>query len=228
MPSEKVLQQKQQLVADFSDKLKAAVAGVLIDYRGLTVEEDTNLRRKFREAGVEYVVIKNTLLGRAFKDAGMDGFDEVLHGPTAIAYHTDDMVAPAKIAADYIKKNDKISFKLGFMEGNVITLNEVNTLASTPSREVLLAKIMGSLNAPASSLARLLDTIAQGGVEIPDLIAAKNGEAAPVVAEAAPVTEEVAPVAEEATVEATEEAPAVEAVAEEVTEEPVVEEPAAE
>ena len=214
MPSDKILQQKKQFVADFSEKLKTAVAGVVIDYRGLTVEEDTALRRNFREAGVDYTVIKNSLLGFAVKEAGLSGFEEILHGPTAIAYHTEDMVAPAKIAADYIKKNNKISIKLGFMEGNVITLDEVNTLASTPSKEVLIAKLMGSLNAPASSLARLLDTIVQNGVEIPDLIAGKSSEAAP-AAEAPAVEAAPEPVVEEAVADPIVEEPAAKPAAEE-------------
>jgi large subunit ribosomal protein L10 len=220
MPSEKVLQQKQQIVAEFSEKLKAAVAGVLIDYRGLSVEEDTALRNQFRAAGVSYEVIKNTLLGFAAKDAGIDGLDDVLHGPTAIAYHNDDLVAPAKIAADFIKKNDKISIKLGFMEGIVISLDEVNRLARTPPLDVLIAKLMGSLNAPASALARLLNAIVENGVELADLAVGKTSETAPVVEEV-PAVEETAPVVEEASV-VEEAAPVVEKTAV-VTEETVPE-----
>lgn len=185
MPSEKVLESKKQIVSELTEKLKSAAAGVIVDYRGLTVEEDTELRKKFREAGVNYSVIKNSLLGYAAKNVGLDGLDEVLHGPTALAYHTDDMVAPAKIFSDFAKEHEVITLKSGFMEGKVMTLDEVKTLASTPSKDVLIAKIMGSLQSPVSGLVRLLDTIVNNGVEIADLIA-KNSPAE----ETAPAVEE--------------------------------------
>ena len=185
MPSEKVLESKKQIVSELTEKLKSAAAGVIVDYRGLTVEEDTELRKKFREAGVNYSVIKNSLLGYAAKNVGLDGLDEVLHGPTALAYHTDDMVAPAKIFSDFAKEHEVITLKSGFMEGKVMTLDEVKTLASTPSKDVLIAKIMVSLQSPVSGLVRLLDTIVNNGVEIADLIA-KNSPAE----ETAPAVEE--------------------------------------
>ena len=185
MPSEKVLESKKQIVSELTEKLKSAAAGVIVDYRGLTVEDDTELRKKFREAGVNYSVIKNSLLGYAAKNVGLDGLDEVLHGPTALAYHTDDMVAPAKIFSDFAKEHEVITLKSGFMEGKVMTLDEVKTLASTPSKDVLIAKIMGSLQSPVSGLVRLLDTIVNNGVEIADLIA-KNSPAE----ETAPAVEE--------------------------------------
>ena len=209
MPSEKVLESKKAQVAEVTEVLKAAQTGVLVDYRGLTVEEDTNLRNKLREANVKYFVIKNTMLGRAAKEAGLEGLDDILHGPTALAVSDEDAVAPAKVLADYAKGNEKLEIKAGFMDGAVISLDEIKKLAATPNRETLIAKMMGSLNAPVSNLARLLSTIVDGGVEIADLIAKKAGEEA---AEEAPAeapqeeakTEEAAP----AEAEATEEAPA--------------------
>ena len=192
MPSAKILESKKQAVANLVEELKGAAAGVIVDYRGLTVEEDTELRNKFRAAGVKYTVVKNSLLGFAAKEVGLEGLDEVLHGPTALAYHTEDMVAPAKVFSDFVKEHDIVSFKSGFMEGKVISLDEVKTLASTPSKEVLIAKMMGSLQSPVSSLVRLLNTIVENGVEIADLVAQKNGGA-----EEAPAAVE-APVAEEA------------------------------
>lgn len=174
MPSEKVLENKKQMVANLTEELKSAVSGVIVDYCGLSVEEDTELRRKFREAGVKYTVVKNSLLGFAAKEAGLEGLDDILHGPTAVAYHTDDMVAPAKIFSDFAKEHEVISLKSGFMEGNVIPLEEVKALANTPSKEVLIAKMMGSLQSPVTGLVRLLDTIVKDGVEIADLIAKKN------------------------------------------------------
>ena len=194
MPSDKVLEQKKAAVAELTESLKGAVSGVLVDYRGITVEQDTVLRKKLREAGVEYKIVKNTLLRFASKEVGLEELDGVLHGPTAIAYHTDDMIAPAKIISDYAKENETIEIKSGFMEGKVISLDEIKTLAATPSKEVLIAKIMGSLNSPVSSLVRLLNTIVEGGTEIADLVAAKASEETPAEAAAeAPAQEETAP-----------------------------------
>ena len=220
MPSEKVLEAKKAQVAEIVETLKGATTGVLVDYRGLTVEEDTKLRNDLRAAGVQYFVVKNTLLRLAAKETGLDELDEILHGPTALAI-SEDAVAPAKILAEFAKSNDKMQIKSGFMDGKVLSLDEVNQLAKTPNKETLIAKIMGSLNSPISGLARLLSTIVDGGVEIEDLIAKKAGEATEEAApaEEAPVeaaAEEAAPVAEEApaeepAAEASEEAPAEEA-----------------
>ena len=189
MPSEKVLEAKKAQVAETVEILKAAQTGVLVDYRGLNVEEDTELRRKLREANVKYFVIKNTLLRLAAKEVGLDALDEALHGPTAIAVSSEDAVAPAKVIADFAKENDKLEIKTGFMDGAVISLDEVNKLAATPNMDTLIAKMMGSLNSPISSLARLLATIADGGEEIADLIAKKSAEEAPAAEEAAPAEE---------------------------------------
>ena len=184
MPSEKVLEAKKAQVAETVEILKAAQTGVLVDYRGLNVEEDTELRRKLK-----YFVIKNTLLRLAAKEVGLDALDEALHGPTAIAVSSEDAVAPAKVIADFAKENDKLEIKTGFMDGAVISLDEVNKLAATPNMDTLIAKMMGSLNSPISSLARLLATIADGGEEIADLIAKKSAEEAPAAEEAAPAEE---------------------------------------
>ncbi len=202
MPSAKILESKKTAVANWVEELKGAAAGVIVDYRGLTVEEDTELRTKFRAAGVKYSVVKNSILNFAAKEVGLEGLEEILHGPTAIAYHTEDMVAPAKIFSDFVKTHDIVSFKSGFMEGKVMSLDEVKTLASTPSKETLIAKMMGSLQSPVSGLVRLLDTIVNNGVEIADLVAQKNSEA-----------KEEAPAAEEVAAAPVEEAPAVEAAA---------------
>lgn len=217
MPSAQVLEAKKAQVAEVIEVLKSAQTGVLVDYRGLNVEEDTNLRNKLREANVKYFVIKNTLLLRAAKEIGLDALEEVLHGPTALAVSSEDAVAPAKVLADFAKENDKLELKAGFMDGAVMSLDEVKKLAATPNRETLLAKMLGSMTAPVSNLARTLQAIVDGGEEIAELLAKKAGEAAP--AEEAPAKEE-APVeaapAEEAPAEAKEEAPAEEApVAEE-------------
>ena len=205
MPSAKVLQEKQQVVAELTEKIKGAATGIFVDYRGLTVAEDTELRAKLRAANVEYKVIKNTLCRFAIKEVGLDELDPILNGPTALAISADDPVAPAKIIADYAKGNEKLEIKAGFMDGAVMSLDEVKKLAATPSRETLLATILSSLNAPASNLARLLQAIVDTGVEPAELAAKAKGDA--VEEEAAAPAEEAAPAAEEAP---TEEAPAAE------------------
>ena len=204
MPNEKVLETKKAQVAEIVEALNGATTGVLMDYRGLTVEEDTKLRNDLRAAGVKYFVVKNTLLRLAANQVGLEELDSILHGPTALAL-SEDPVAPAKILFEFAKNNEKVEIKSGFMDGKVLSEDELTRLAKTPSKDALIAKIMGSLNAPVSNLARLLATIAEGGVEIADLIAKKNGEA-------------VEAPAEEAKAEAVAEAPAEEAKAEEVAE----------
>ena len=212
MPNEKVLEAKKQQVADLVEALNGATTGVLVDYRGLNVEEDTKLRNDLRAAGVKYFVVKNTLLRLAANQVGLEELDSILHGPTALAI-SEDPIAPAKILFDFAKSNDKVEIKTGFMDGKIMSMDELTALAKTPSKESLIASIMGSLNAPVSNLVRLLDTIANGGEEIADLIAKKNAEAAPAeeaapVEEAAPAAEEVAPEAPAEEAAATEETPA--------------------
>ena len=196
MPSTQILEQKKQVVNEMVEKFKSASAGVFVDYRGLTVEEDTELRRKFREAGVEYKVVKNTLTSRAAKEVGLEALDPILNGPTALAMSVDNPVAPAKIIAEFAKKHEALEVKAGFMDGAVMSVAEVNTLAATPTREELLAKMMGSMKSPISGLVRLLNTIVEGGVEMVDLAAKKAAEAAP--AEVAPAEAVAEAPAEEA------------------------------
>ena len=145
---------KQPIVAEISEVIKDAQSVVLVDYRGLTVEEDTKLRNDLRAAGVNYFVVKNTLLRLAANQVGLEELDSMLHGPTALAV-SEDPVAPAKILFDYAKTNDKMEIKTGFMDGKVMSMDELTTLAKTPSKETLIAKLMGSLNAPVSNLVRL-------------------------------------------------------------------------
>lgn len=192
MPSTKVLEQKKQVVAELVETLKSAQAGVLVDYRGITVEDDTKLRAKLREAGVEYKVVKNTLTRFAANEVGYQELDEQLNGPTALAVSATDPVAPAKVISEFAKEVEAVQIKAGFLDGKVITLDEVKTLASTPSKEVLIAKIMGSLNSPISALVRTLQALVDNGVEPADIKVD-----APAAEEAAPVAEEAeAPAAE--------------------------------
>ena len=147
---------KKTVVAEISDRFARAQGVVLVDYRGLTVEEVTQLRRLFRKENVEYKVLKNTLIGRAAKEQGIEGLDPVLEGPTAVAFGYDDPVAPARIVCDFIKKTNKVEIKCGIVSGKVVDAAAVNDLAKLPSKEVLVAKMLGSLNSPAAGLVGVL------------------------------------------------------------------------
>ena len=211
MPSQKVLEEKKQIVSSMAEQFKTAVSGVFVDYCGLTVEEDTQLRNKLREAGVEYKVIKNTLTRFAAKEVGFDELDPILNGPTSLALSMTDEVAPAKVIADFAKDHEQLEIKAGFLDGKVLALDEVKKLAATPNRETLIAKLLGSLNAPISNLARTLQALVDNGVEPADIKVEKEEAPVEEAAPEAPAAEETAPAAEEAPVET--EAPAEEAAA---------------
>lgn len=159
MPSQKVLEKKQQVVAELSEQLKNSVAGVLVSYKGITVADDTKLRRELREAGVNYKVIKNTLIKRAADDAGLEGLDPVLEGTTALATSDSDYVAAAKVLVKYAEASKTFEVKSGFMDGAVISVDEITRLAKIPSKEILLAQVLGGFLAPISSLAIVLNQI---------------------------------------------------------------------
>lgn len=163
LPSEKILLAKQKIVADLADKLKSNVAGVLVDYKGITVEADTKLRRELRGAEVEYFVVKNTLLMRAVEKAGFDELKSSLTGTTALALSKDDPVAAAKILSAYSETTrGKFSLKAGFVEGRCIDSEGVVELAKLPSREVLVAMALGGLNAPITSFVSVLNANIRG------------------------------------------------------------------
>lgn len=159
MPSAAILEQKKQVVADVAEKIKGAVAGVIVDYRGITVEEDTKLRKELREAGVDYFVIKNTLLGRAADEAGLSDIKSVLEGTTAIALSNEDHIAAARILNTFAEGKDYFEIKSGFIDGEVITVEKVKYLAKLPTKEGLIAKALGSLKAPISNLVYALNAI---------------------------------------------------------------------
>ena len=161
MPNASVLQQKQAIVAELAEKMKAASAGVLVEYKGITVEDDTKLRRELRQAGVEYSVVKNTLLRRAADTIGFGEMDSHLNGTTAMAVSPSDPLAAAKILCNYAKSNESFKIKVGFIDGKIVSDEEVKQLAAIPSREILIAKMLGSLNAPISKLVYVLDAIAK-------------------------------------------------------------------
>ena len=162
MPNEKVLSQKQQIVADLTAKLTNSCAGVLVNYSGISVEDDTKLRKELREAGVDYSVVKNTMLRFAIKNAGLEELDSVLENNTSLAVSKDDTIIAAKILAKYAKElGDIFTIKAGFMDGKVIDANMVNEIAAVPSKEEMVAHMLSSLTAPVYKLAVVVDQIAK-------------------------------------------------------------------
>lgn len=156
--------EKQAAVASLKEQLSSAKGAVLTGYKGLTVAQDMKLRAKLREAGVSYHVVKNTMVRIAAKEIGLEGLDEVLNGTTALAVSTEDAVAPARVIAEFIKENklektEVLTIKAGLIEGEVLDKAATEAVASIPSREVLLAKIVGSMQAPISKFVYALDAI---------------------------------------------------------------------
>ena len=156
---EKAIEVKKQIVLDIKEKMENAQGIVFYDYRGLTVAEVTELRNNFREAGVEYKVLKNSMLRRAADMLELEGLDEYLIGPTAVAFGFDDPVGPAKVLVEYTKKLKKTEIKAGVLDGRIIGLEEIQNLAELPSREQLLGMLAGTLNAPITGFARSLSGI---------------------------------------------------------------------
>ncbi len=160
MPNAKVLESKKAVVDALTSKVKEASSVVFVDYKGITVAQDTELRKQFREAGVEYSVVKNTLTNFAAKDAGYD-FAEILNGTTAMASTTGDPIAPARIVCEFAKKNKlkTLSIKGGVVEGSVLSADQLNGFGELPSKNALVASVLGTFLAPISSLAFVLDQI---------------------------------------------------------------------
>ena len=156
MPSNKILEEKKQVVETLAAKMQSAQAGVLVKYEGITVEDDTKLRADLRKAGVEYCVMKNTLTGRACDEVGYGAMKEHLNGMTAIAISAEDPVAPAKILKEYSEKIETFEIKAGFVDGEVLDVNGVNALAAIPSKEQLICKMLGSLMSPLYGFAYVL------------------------------------------------------------------------
>ena len=179
MPSKSILEQKQAVVAELAEQLKNSPAGVVVNYQGITVEADTKIRKALREAGVEYKVLKNSLTGRACDEVGLGDMKQYLSGMTAIAIGTNDPGAPAKVLKEYAEKIESFQILAGYLDGAVVDAATVNTLADIPSKEVLIAKLLGSIKSPLYGLAYALQAVVD-----------RDGEAAP--------AEEAAPAAEEA------------------------------
>lgn len=160
MPNAQVLNEKKAVVANLTERLKGASSGVLIDYKGVTVAEDTALRAEFRKNEVEYTVVKNTLVRFALEDAGLTELESVLNGTTSLATGTEDPIAPIRIACETAKKlNNKFEIKAGFMEGKVLPLEDIMKIGELPSKDALYAKVLGTMLAPITSLAVVLGQI---------------------------------------------------------------------
>lgn len=156
MPSKVILEQKQKAVAELADKMKNAASGVLVNYQGITVEDDTKMRSALRAAGVDYMVVKNTLTGRACDEVGFGDMKQYLSGMTAIAISAEDPIAPAKVLKEYAEKVESFQILAGFLDGAVVDQKTVIELAEIPSKETLIAKMLGSLQSSLYGLAYVL------------------------------------------------------------------------
>lgn len=162
MPNQKVLSEKQAYVADLREKMANSVAGVLVDYSGITVADDTKLRKELRDAGVEYAVIKNTMLRLAVKDTALEGMSDLMSGSSALAISKEDTTVAAKILNKYAEASKgKFVLKTGYMDGRVMDVKEVVAIANLPSREVLLSMLVSALSGPMRGLAVALNAVAE-------------------------------------------------------------------
>ena len=159
MPSKAILEQKQATVAELAELLKVSAGGVVVNYQGITVEDDTQLRRELREAGVKYTVLKNSLTGRACEQVGLGDMKQYLTGMTAIAVGGEDPIAPAKVLKKYDEKIESFSILAGYLEGKVVNADTIKALADIPPKEVLIATVIGSIQAPLYSLAYTLQCV---------------------------------------------------------------------
>lgn len=162
MPNEKTLELKKSIVEKIAEDLKKSCTGVIVSYKGITVEADTKLRKELRESSVKYSVIKNTMLKRAVKLADLDIPDEVFKGSTALAICENDYLAPAKILYNFSKENEFYEIKAGFIDGRLATTEEIKELAKLPPKEVLIAKVLGGIQAPISGCVGVLSGVLRG------------------------------------------------------------------
>lgn len=167
MPSNSILAQKQQIVADLAAQMKSSAAGVIVNYQGITVEADTAMRKALRNAGVKYVVMKNTLTGRACDEVGYGALKQYLTGMTAIAISENDPVAAAKVLKEYADKVESFNILAGYVDGEVIDAAKVNALAEIPNKETLIAKLLGSIRSPLYSFAYALQAVVDKSGEAP-------------------------------------------------------------
>ena len=167
MPSNSILAQKQQIVADLAEQIKNSAAGVIVNYQGITVDADTKMRKALREAGVKYVVMKNTLTGRACDEVGYGELKQYLNGMTAIAISENDPVVAAKVLKEYAEKVESFNILAGYVDGEVIDAAKVNALAEIPNKETLIAKLLGSIRSPLYSFAYAIQAVVDKSGEVP-------------------------------------------------------------
>ena len=159
MPNASILEKKQQQVAALSEKISAAVTGVIVDYKGINVADDTALRKELRENGVDYFVVKNTILGRSIEGTDLEEMKSVLEGTTAIALSNEDYTAAARILSKYADGHDNFKIKSGFLDGKVVDVATIDSLAKLPSKEILLATVCNAFQAPIAAFARAVQAI---------------------------------------------------------------------
>ena len=159
--SELAIEKKKAIVGEITEKLEKAAAVVVVDYRGLTVAQVTDLRKQLRDSNIEMHVLKNTMLRRAAVAAGLEGMDDIFKGPTAVAFSNEEVVAPAKIIADFAKTAEALEIKGGVVEGNVADADAINALAKLPSREGLLSMLLSVLQAPVRNTALAVKAVAE-------------------------------------------------------------------
>ncbi|MEE1061253.1 MAG: 50S ribosomal protein L10 [Ruminococcus sp.] len=166
MPSQSVLEQKKAIVAELSERLKNSITGVVVSYEGINTEDDTKLRKELRENNVQYTVVKNTLLSRACDEVGLEGLKDVLEGTTALATSDSEYAAAARILCNYAKTHDNFKVKSGYLDGAVIDMDTITSLSKLPTRDVLLANVLGAFQAPIAAFARAMQAVVdEGGVE---------------------------------------------------------------
>ena len=161
MSKANVIAKKEEIVNDITKKFQDAEAVVVMDYRGLTVDEVTELRKQLRDAGVEMRVLKNTMLRRAAEAAGLNDLVDVFKGPTAVAFSNEEVVAPAKIIADFAKDAEALEIKGGVLEGKVASVEQINKIATLPSRDGLLSMLLSVLQAPVRNTALAIKAVAE-------------------------------------------------------------------
>lgn len=174
MPNSKVLETKKVIVEKITEEIKNACVGIVVDYKGITVESDTELRKNLRENSIKYSVVKNTMLKRAIEIAGLESLGSVLEGSTALATSEEDHITAAKILCDFSKKNEFYNIKAGFIDGKVVSADEIKEIAKLPSKEVLIAKAIGGIQAPISGFASVLKGTIRGLVVALNAIAEKK------------------------------------------------------
>ena len=178
MPSQSVLEQKKAIVAELTERLNNSVTGLVVSYQGINTEDDTKLRKELRENDVKYTVVKNTLLSRACDEAGLEDIKPVLEGTTALATSDSEYAAAARILCNYAKDHDNFKVKSGYLDGAVIDMDTIVSLSKLPTREVLLANVLGAFQAPIAAFARVMQAVVdEGGFE--ECLAKKAGEEAP-------------------------------------------------